>query len=119
MHRFLRAVPLLLLAIPAGLAATGCNVNPEMTRCVDYQDQVVADGLCAQPQRTTRVRGSSNAVPMYRRYYGGFGSYDFGSTAWGGSDRPLDGHVYENRARPAISAAQENGYQPYVVNPSR
>jgi len=120
MNRFLRVFPLLLLAIPAGLAATGCNADPEMTRCVDSQDRVVADNFCSQPQRSIKVRGSLNAAPMYHRYYGGFGSYDPGTTAWGGSERALPGHFYETHtSRPEISAAQENSYQPYVVNPSR
>ncbi len=111
------------LLVPIAYSLTlGRESEPEMKRCVDASDHVVSDSFCAQPLQTVAVRGSLNAAPAYRAYYGGYGSYQTGSHAWGGSDRPLMGHVYQTgpdslAPDDAQAAAINNSYQPYVAGP--
>jgi hypothetical protein len=93
----MKNLSLLLLAIVIGVGYTayaGKQTAPEMARCVNPQNHVVADDLCRLPGRMVHVNGSLNPVQQYRRYYGGFGGSAVGSTAWGGSDHPLTGHLY-------------------------
>ena len=97
------AVPLLASAALAILA--GCR-KTEMQRCVDEQNHVVDDSLCAnqpaqqqQPQPQTRPGGSFiPLIPIYHYYYGGWGGYGLGSIVGGGSYFPTEGHNYATRS---------------------
>jgi hypothetical protein len=78
-----------LLAAAALAITTGCR-KPEMQRCVDESNHVVADSFCAsqadQPQQ--RPDGHGGFIPFifpYRYYYGGWGGFGLGSAAGGGS----------------------------------
>ncbi|WP_263410580.1 hypothetical protein [Terriglobus tenax] len=89
-----------LLASTALALLTACK-EKEMQRCVDEHDQVVADNLCqGQPVTRTEQRPDGHGgfvpfiIPMYRTYYGGYGSYDIGSRVGGGGYAPLAGHSY-------------------------
>ncbi len=77
-----------LLAATALSLLTGCR-KPEMQRCVDEQNHVVDDSLCAnQPAVPQRSDGHGGFIPIiipYRYYYGGWGGYGFGSVVGGGS----------------------------------
>lgn len=84
-----------LLAATALSLLTACRRQPEMQRCVDEQNHVVADNLCnASGQQP--IRNSSGVfIPMpYRFYYGGLGGYALGSMVSGGSYGALAGHAY-------------------------
>ncbi len=74
-----------LLAATALALTTGCR-HPQMQRCVDEQNRVVDDSLCRDQLKT----GS----PAYRYYYGGSGSYNFGSYVSGGSYTSSSGVSY-------------------------
>jgi len=63
----------------------GCR-KPEMQRCVDQQNAVVADDLCHDDGAT-----ESSA---HRYYYGGTGDDVVGSLVAGGSFAPVPGHSY-------------------------
>ena len=66
------------------------------------------------------VHGSLHPERMYRMYYGGFGSYEAGSRAWGGSDYALRGHQYQSvESIESPSAELESSPQPYVAYRSR
>ena len=92
------AAPLLASAALAILA--GCR-KPEMQRCVDEQNRVVDDSLCAnQPQaQQQRPDGHGGFIPffLYRYYYGGWGGYGLGSQVGGGSYSPTPGRSYTTR----------------------
>lgn len=80
-----------LLASAAVALLSGCG--PEMQRCVDQQNHVVNSSFCqSQPSHATTpiVPGR----PFYRYYYGGGGSYSFGSAATGGRFTPESGVNY-------------------------
>src|ERR1700722_9857694 len=64
------------------------TAGAEMVRCVDYQDHVVSNAFCQVAPQNIRVPGSLYPVARYRRYFGGFGSFDAGSPALGGSPPP-------------------------------
>jgi hypothetical protein len=105
---------LALLAVCAFcVLATGLPIaiHPEMTRCIDYTDHVVAPELCSTRQEVVHVHGSLNPEPLYRPYYGGFGTGEPGSFAWGGSDRPLGGRLYAS-ASPAQNASASPAQTP-------
>ena len=89
---------LLLLVCFASAYSNHSTAAPEMARCVDYQDHVVSTAFCQAAPQYIQVPGSTYPIARYRRYYGGFGSFDAGSIAWGGSDQPLAGHVYRDTA---------------------
>ncbi len=74
-----------LLATTALALISGCH-GPEMQRCVDPQNRVVDQSLCA-----SGPRGGGGG---YHAYYGGGGSYRVGSTVEGGSSEPVGGHSY-------------------------
>ncbi len=83
------AAPLLATAALAML--TACR-HPEMQRCVDEHNAVVADSLCGkQPQ--PNPTGGFYPMP-YRYYYGGYGGYVLGSMVGGGGYAPMAGHSY-------------------------
>ncbi len=95
----MKNLPLLLLGILIIVGFTvvnGTGVKPEMERCVDLHSRVVDEQLCNGPVESVAMPGSLNPVARYQRYYGGFGDTAPGSYAWGGSDRPLHGHVYQS-----------------------
>jgi hypothetical protein len=87
------ATPLLASAALALLA--GCR-QPEMQRCVDETNHVVADNLCGQSvQQRPDGHGGFLFVPnSYRFYYGGMGGYGLGSTVAGGGYSPAPGRSY-------------------------
>ncbi len=95
-----------LLASTALALLSGCH-HPEMQRCVDENNKVVEDKLCAnQPadaqqqrqlqeqQRQHNGVGFIPFIPLYHYYYGGSGSRGIGSLVNGGSTAPLSGHSY-------------------------
>ncbi len=87
-----------LLASTALALLTGCH-QPEMQRCVDENNKVVDDQLCAnqpsaqQPQQHNGV-GILPYLPLYHYYYGGSGGRGIGTLVNGGSSSPLAGHSY-------------------------
>ncbi|HMH15694.1 MAG TPA: hypothetical protein VK578_21520 [Edaphobacter sp.] len=94
------AAPLLASAALAILA--GCR-KPEMQRCVDEQNHVVDDSLCANqpPQQQQRPMGAGSLIPLipiYHYYYGGWGGYGLGSVVGGGSYAPSVGRSYATRS---------------------
>ena len=73
-----------------GLGLAGCR-RPEMQRCVDENNKVVDDSLCAnQSQQGVQQQhpdGHGGFVPIilpYHYYYGGWGGYALGSLVGGG-----------------------------------
>ena len=87
-----------LLAAAALALLSGCR-KPEMQRCVDENNHVVADSFCEtqpnQPQKRSDGHGGFIFFPMpYRYYYGGYGGFGLGSPAGGGSFAPTPGHSY-------------------------
>jgi hypothetical protein len=76
-----------------------------MQRCVDEQNRVVDDSLCAnqpnQPQQQQRTASGGAFVPIipiYHYYYGGWGGYGLGSVVGGGSYTPAAGRSYATRS---------------------
>jgi hypothetical protein len=90
-----------LLAAAALSLLSGCR-KPEMQRCVDEQNHVVDDSLCAnQPAAQQRPDGHGGFLPLlipYHYYYGGWGGYGLGSVAGGGSYTPAAGRSYATRS---------------------
>ena len=100
-----------LLASTALALLAGCH-QPEMQRCVDENNKVVDDQLCAnQPgdaAEQRRLQDAQNAqrqhnglgilpyIALYHYYYGGTGSRDRGSFVYGGSLTPVPGRSYVN-----------------------
>jgi hypothetical protein len=88
-----------LLAAAALAMTTGCR-KPEMQRCVDEHNHVVADNLCAdQPNQQQRPDGHGGFVPFiipYHYYYGGWGGFGLGSSVGGGSYAPDPARSYIN-----------------------
>lgn len=90
-----------LLAATAITLMSGCR-KPEMQRCVDENNKVVDDSLCANlppgnsnPQYPNMSGGGYVPyVPLYHRYYGGWGGYALGTLVGGGSTAPMEGHSY-------------------------
>jgi hypothetical protein len=90
------AAPLLAAAALAMLS--GCR-KPEMQRCVDENNKVVADNLCEnqpnqQQPRSPGMGGLLPLIPLYHYYYGGWGGYGLGSTVGGGGYAPAYGRSY-------------------------
>jgi hypothetical protein len=94
-----------LLAATALSILTGCR-KPEMQRCVDEQNHVVDDKLCAnlpdqQGIQQQRPDGHGGFLPIfipYHYYYGGWGGYGLGSVVGGGSYAPAAGRSYTTRS---------------------
>jgi hypothetical protein len=86
-----------LLAAAALAILSGCR-KPEMQRCVDEQNHVVDDKLCAtQPVQQQRPDGHGGFIPIfipYHYYYGGWGGYGIGSIVGGGATTPIAGRSY-------------------------
>lgn len=119
MTRPLLLAALFLIVTPV-LIATGCNIEPEMQRCVDYRDTVVEYSACQGGPQYVKVPGNINPMPRFRFYYGGFGSGEIGSQAWGGAEKPLSGHVYRAMdVDPDMAKRRANRPQPYVSAPIR
>src|ERR1700760_1858830 len=83
-----------LVAAAALSLLTGCR-RPEMQRCVDENNKVVDDSLCAnQPQQGVQQQhpdGHGGFVPIilpYHYYYGGWGGYALRSPAGRGRYTP-------------------------------
>jgi hypothetical protein len=82
----------------------GCS-KPEMQRCVDENNKVVDDKLCAnlpnQQGAQQRPDGHGGFIPIflpYRYYYGGWGGYGLGSVVGGGGYAPAAGRSYATRS---------------------
>ena len=86
-----------LLAAAALALTTACRPKPEMQRCVDEQNHVVADNLCQglPPAGAAAPPVSMGYIP-YRYYYGGGGGYGLGSPVFGGGYIPSTGHTYSS-----------------------
>jgi len=85
-----------LLAAVALSVSTGCR-KPEMQRCVDEQNRVVADNLCQNPQSQQPVHTPNGGFYYpYRYYYGGYGGYGLGTPVTGGNYAPIAGHSYSS-----------------------
>ena len=86
-----------LLALAASAMLSGCR-KPEMRRCVDEHNVVVADNLCsAQEDLRQRNGGGGNMLFLpYRYYYGGYGGFGLGSTIGGGGFVASPGRSYVN-----------------------
>jgi len=83
-----------LLAATALALSSGCR-KPEMQRCVDEQNRVVADSLCQNPAAQQPAHAPTGGYfPIYRYYYGGSGGYDLGTPVSGGTYTALSGHTY-------------------------
>jgi hypothetical protein len=84
-----------LLAAAALAMTAGCR-KPDMQRCVDENNHVVADNLCnGQPQQRPDGHGGFIFLPNpYRFYYGGYGGYGLGSVVVGGGYTPAPGRSY-------------------------
>lgn len=77
-----------------------------MQRCVDENNHVVDDSLCANlPADNGKDNGNQQHpnmggqgyvpyVPLYHRYYGGWGGYTVGTLVGGGAMTPAEGHSY-------------------------
>ena len=103
------AAPLLASTALAFLA--GCR-QPEMQRCVDENNKVGDDQLCAnQPPETAQQAeqrrqlneqrqhnglGILPYIALYHFYYGGSGNRNIGSIVSGGSTSPVSGRTYVN-----------------------
>ena len=113
-----------LLASTALALLSGCH-NPEMQRCVDENNKVVDDKLCAsQPgdaeaqrrlhdqqnqQRQGNGLGILPFIPLYHYYYGGSGGRGIGSVVNGGTTTPLAGHSYSSTTRGGFGRSFSSG----------
>ena len=90
-----------LLAAAALALTTGCRQQPEMQRCVDEQNHVVADNLCSASGQQPVRNPAGGFYPMmpYHLYYGGLGGYSLGSIVSGGSYNAIPGRSYANSSR--------------------
>jgi hypothetical protein len=91
-----------LLAAAALAMVSGCR-KPQMQRCVDENNKVVDDSLCAnQPQAQQRQPdGHGGFLPLfipYHYYYGGWGGYGLGSAVGGGAFTPNPSTTYATRS---------------------
>ena len=94
-----------LLAAAALAITTGCE-KPQMQRCVDENNRVVDDSLCAnqpaqaspQPNQNNGGPGYMPYYPLYHYYYGGWGGYGIGTPVGGGSYFPDPSRSYANRS---------------------
>jgi len=91
-----------LLASVALSMMTGCR-KPEMQRCVDENNRVVDDSLCANlpaanSQQNHTPGGGYIPFPIYHYYYGGWGGYGLGTMVGGGSATPSIGRSYATRS---------------------
>ncbi len=100
-----------LLASTALALLSGCR-EPEMQRCVDENNKVVDDKLCAsQPGDAAQQRqlqeqqnrerqhnglGILPFLPLYHYYYGGYGGRGLGTVVTGGATAPISGRTYVN-----------------------
>jgi hypothetical protein len=96
-----------LLAASALSLLTGCRHQPEMQRCVDEKNQVVADSFCKNPAGQQQMRNNSGGFFYpYRYYYGGGGGFGLGSSVYGGGYNAIGGHSY---AAPGSSSSTSRG----------
>ena len=82
-----------LLAATALALLTGCR-EPQMQRCVDENNKVVDQSFCRDQNQ--QQNNSSVHIPSFHYYYGGYGSYDPGTIATGGSLTPVSGVSYSS-----------------------
>jgi hypothetical protein len=98
MKRSAHVVAPLLAAAALAITTGGCR-KPEMQRCVDETNKVVADNLCQQAVQQRRPDGHGGFIFLpspYRYYYGGFGGYGLGSVVGGGAYSAMQGHSYSS-----------------------
>ncbi len=111
-----------LLASAALALLAGCR-KPEMQRCVDENNKVVDDKLCANqpPGQPANLNGQQQPrrdpngvlIPFilpYHFYYGGYGGYGLGSTVGGGSNTPLSGHTYAGSSGARTGGTSRGGF---------
>lgn len=107
-----------LLASTALALLSGCH-SPEMQRCVDENNKVVDDKLCAnQPADAAQQRqqqqqhngvGILPLIPIYHFYYGGIGGRGIGSLVNGGTTTPIAGHIYSSTTRGGFGRSFSEG----------
>ncbi len=113
-----------LLASTALALLSGCHQS-EMQRCVDENNKVVDDKLCAnQPgdaaaqrqlqdqqnvQRQHNGLGILPYVALYHYYYGGSGGRSIGSVVTGGTTAPIAGHSYSSTTRGGFGRSFSSG----------
>jgi hypothetical protein len=97
-----------LLAAAALAMTTGCR-RPEMQRCVDENNHVVADSFCKDLPNQQQNNGPFYH-PIYHYYYGGWGGYGIGSTVGGGSYVATPGRSYTTRGGFGSSFAESSGH---------
>jgi hypothetical protein len=97
-----------LLATAALALMTACR-KPEMQRCVDENNRVVADNLCANQPPLANQYPMGYRAP-YRYYYGGGGGYILGSIVSGGSMSPSSGHSYATSSGSVGSGTARGGF---------
>ncbi|MDE1178529.1 MAG: hypothetical protein PW789_18300 [Edaphobacter sp.] len=101
MRRSVKVAAPLLAATAVTMLSSGCRTT-EMQRCVDENNHVVDDNLCANLPPASGGPQNPNSGgygyvpyrPLYRYYYGGWGGYTPGTLAGGGSLSPGEGHSY-------------------------
>ncbi len=91
-----------LLGAAALAVMSGCRA-PEMQRCVDEQNHVVAESFCQANGVAPVTTGPMGYFPHYRYYYGGGGGWTPGTTVFGGSYDSLSGHSYTRSSAAAHS----------------
>ncbi len=81
-----------LLAATALALLTGCR-EPQMQRCVDENNKIVDQSFCRDQDRQPQ-NNSITHIPTFHYYYGGYGGFDPGTIATGGSLTPVSGISY-------------------------
>ena len=82
-----------LLASAALFMLAGCR-QPQMKRCVDQNNVVVADSLCEKQPGQQNNNNYYHPGGLFRWYYGGMGGYSPGATVSGGGYAPVSGASY-------------------------
>ncbi len=102
-----------LVASAAAAIVTGCHY-PEMQRCVDDQNRVVDQRLCAnlpqQPGLNGSYSGGNLGFYPYHFYYGGGGGWTPGTVVYGGSSTYVSGHSYTTSSSAAHSSTSRGGF---------
>lgn len=100
-----------LLAAAALAFTTACRRQPEMQRCVDEQNHVVADNLCSASGQQPVRNPAGGFYPMmpYHFYYGGLGGYALGSLVSGGGYNAIPGRSYANSANSSRASSTTRG----------
>lgn len=108
MKRSLNVTAPLLAATALALSTAACR-KPEMQRCVDEKNRVVADNLCTTSGQQPVRNSTGGFFYPYRYYYGGYGGYGLGATVGGGAYNAIPGRSYANSAS-ANSSTSRGGF---------